>query len=134
MDIYTIQEEAYKRGYEAGVKSVAYNLPPTDREKLIELIQTSPADIMGNHGIGRMADHLLANGVTIQTWIPVTERLPEAETDVLVFSGGYVSILTYRYDRGGNLKFMYMDDCGYWHERFAPIVTHWMPLPEAPKE
>ena len=27
---------------------------------------------------------LLANGVTIQRWIPVTERLPEVNTDVIV--------------------------------------------------
>ena len=49
----------------------------TDREKLIELLQCSPTDVMGNHGVGAMADHLIANGVTIQQWIPVTERLPE---------------------------------------------------------
>lgn len=33
------------------------------REKLIELIQCSPTDIMGNHGIGALADHLIANDV-----------------------------------------------------------------------
>ena len=37
----------------------------TDREKLIELLQHSPTDAMGNHGVGAMADHFLANGVTI---------------------------------------------------------------------
>lgn len=35
------------------------------REKLIKLLQCSPTDIMGNHGIGALADHLIANGVTI---------------------------------------------------------------------
>ena len=33
------------------------------REKLIELLQCSPTDIMGNHGIGALADHLIANDV-----------------------------------------------------------------------
>lgn len=37
MDIFTIQEEAYKRGYEAGVKSVTDNnvggkMSPTDKD------------------------------------------------------------------------------------------------------
>ena len=35
------------------------------REKLIELLQTSPMDIVGNHPIGSLADWLIANGVTI---------------------------------------------------------------------
>ena len=33
------------------------------REKLIKLLQCSPTDIMGNHGIGALADHLIANDV-----------------------------------------------------------------------
>ena len=36
------------------------------REKLVELLQSAPADIMGNHGVGALADHLIANGVTVQ--------------------------------------------------------------------
>ena len=36
------------------------------REKLVELLQSAPADIIGNHGIGALADHLIANGVTVQ--------------------------------------------------------------------
>jgi hypothetical protein len=35
------------------------------RQKLIELLQTSPTDVMGNRGVGALADHLIANGVTI---------------------------------------------------------------------
>lgn len=82
VDIYTIQEEAYKRGYEAGVKSVAYNLPPTDRERLIEAmasalcgIYSPTCDEWQPHDCGKcfangihiadIADHLITNGVTI---------------------------------------------------------------------
>ena len=81
------------------------------REKLIELLQCSPTDIMGNRGVGALADHLIASGVIIksdcedcasqttrcidklqgeiaklreaQQWIPVTERLPEDDYYVL---------------------------------------------------
>ena len=66
-------------------------------------------------------------------WIPVTERLPEPETDVLTFSGGCIDIITYRYNRRGLVCFMFRDECGYWKETYGKI-THWMPLPEPPEE
>ena len=47
------------------------------REKLVELLQSAPADIMGNHGVGALADHLISHGVTVQEWISVDDRLPE---------------------------------------------------------
>ena len=49
------------------------------REKLIELLQSAPADIMGNIGVGVLADHLISHGVTVQEWISVKDRLPEED-------------------------------------------------------
>ena len=46
------------------------------REKLVELLQSTPADIIGNHGIGALAYHLIANGVTVQEcgyWVSLTD-------------------------------------------------------------
>lgn len=63
---------------------------------------------------------LISNGVTVQEWIPVTERLPEKPTKCLVYTkrgeyGGYE--ITY-YNEGFYLQYS--------------NVTHWMPLPEPP--
>ena len=37
----------------------------TEREKLIELLSTAPQEIDGSIGVGKIADHLLANGVIV---------------------------------------------------------------------
>ena len=73
------------------------------------------------------AKNLIANGVTIQKWIPVTERLPEKGDKYLcivkscLFRGAtYQTILGY--DKGG-----FHDGCICMED-----VTHWMPLPEPP--
>lgn len=65
----------------------------TDREKLIELI--GQVQYLGGLELA-LADHLLANGVRLESkqatsdeskrWIPVSERLPEPETEVLVLA------------------------------------------------
>ena len=64
-------------------------------------------------------------------WIPVTERLPEAKRKVLVatFQGGvYYGFVESRgkfYTANNTLA-----DSWCWE----PDVTHWMPLPQPPKE
>ena len=102
------------------------------REKLIELLQSAPADIMGNHGVGALADHLIANGVTLDNqvssskWIPVGERLPDVGENVLVCDAreDYVYIWE---NFGDGLWF---GDEIIWE---TEDITHWMPLPEPPK-
>ena len=53
----------------------------TDREKLTDVICSM--DICSWDWAGKIADHLLANGVTFQKWIPVSERLPRPNKLVL---------------------------------------------------
>lgn len=93
------------------------------REKLIELMDEYlyPSSVEG------MADHLIANGVTIQKWIPVTERLPEEWKDVLVLLRfGCCETAVYLGVPGKWRVTWYRDMIG------VDSVTHWMPLPEPP--
>ena len=91
-----------------------------------------------------IADHLIANGVTIQKWIPVSERLPEEPGKFLIvvkskypFDRDYsyeTDVAMYRWDGKGRLDGCW-DALADWGDGEEYIhVTHWMPLPEPPKE
>ena len=60
-------------------------------------------------------------------WIPVTERLPEAPGMYLCFEvGGY-------YGGYSEIKVIYFDRICFHLAKYME-VTHWMPLPEPPKD
>ena len=63
-------------------------------------------------------------------WIPVAERLPENDNEVLTASGQTVQILFYDHDDAD----WYTVDSDISVHLFCDNVTHWMPLPEPPKE
>jgi hypothetical protein len=72
----------------------------------------------------RTVDHLLANGVTVQRWIPVSEQLPTEEDEDV--SGCVLAIerqdgFARRWDANS------VRNC-------PELFAHWMPLPEPPKE
>ena len=115
----------------------------TDREKMIALLKSN-MNVLQAAGTSatatlRLADSLIANGVTFATetnvgskWIPVTERLPEH------FGVFIVAIREPCKERVGK-------DCAdfdpfektwlpsmCWDKGYE--ITHWMPLPEPPKE
>ena len=76
-----------------------------------------------------IADHLIANGVTVQEWISVTERLPEA--------GGYVVCIAKRNPFSRSMPMVARVEKNGWvnpmTEQYISEVTHWMPMPELPK-
>ena len=47
------------------------------REKLVELVKRAITDWKHGDVSEMIADHLIANGVTVQEWISVEDRLPE---------------------------------------------------------
>ena len=117
---------------------------PNTREKLIELIYESTGVTYGgeygdvtiqeeidinDEEIERIADHLIANGVTVQEWISVKDRLPEDDSDVLAYLriGEIGRIYPANYANG-----MWFD-CMF-NTPATDTTTHWMPLPEPPKE
>lgn len=67
-------------------------------------------------------------------WISVEDELPKPFTDVLVYRrsvcgmGGYMSIEHMTLGYGDYI--LWMNDISSWKSK----VTHWMPLPEPPKE
>ena len=90
------------------------------REKLVEIIQNSVGGC-ARHWAEIIADGLIAHGVTVQEWIPVTERLPDwREGKVLVFTKYGFSIC----ERTVNNR---------WRGQHANWITHWTFLPKPPK-
>ena len=109
------------------------------REKLIEIYNKLEEEGLACiAGKAAMADLMVANGVTIQKWIPVTERLPDLiPCDAGTAYSEAVNVLT------SGRKVLtaiwngtdFIADAEFW-EAEGEEVTHWtpvlLPLPELP--
>ena len=112
------------------------------KEKLVELLWKASA-LVNNElpTVEQIADHLIANGVTVQDgkdnnvpakWISVKNRLPEGEclAASMLTGPAYGEMLVGYVAEASNW------DTGYECEsdgEILPNVTHWMPLPQPPK-
>ena len=104
------------------------------REKLVELIVWIEDQMTRAYPyttdqfrIETTADHLIANGVTVQEWISVDERLPE----------NFISVLGYMDDAG---EFPPVRECytvgnAFFFPALGDIhpVSHWCEMPQPPK-
>ena len=87
------------------------------REKLVELL--APTSLNFEEAT-YLADYLVKNGVTVQEWISVNDRLPEDQEEVLVCTRSKNGVRNI--DKG------YMAIDRFIHRGRAE-VTHWMPIP-----
>ena len=103
------------------------------REKLIGLIAKAKyicANDYSDHTEDEyIADTLLDNGVTVDEWISVNDRLPEA--------GGYVVCIAKRNPFSRFMRMVARIEKNGWvnpiTEQYISEVTHWMPIPQPPK-
>ena len=94
------------------------------REKLVELLR----DVQYLGGLEeKIADHLLANSVTVQEWISVNDRLPQ----------NFVSVLGYMTDAG---EFPPVRECytvgnAFFFPALGDVhpVSQWCEMPNPPK-
>ena len=115
------------------------------KKKLVELLGNIYLPMMDGHNtIGeyniphkfkeKIADDLISNGVTVQEWISVEDRLPEEEGWYLVYTTPnreHKSINKAMFCKGyawGNFEPYWRGAGGHWAN-----VTHWMPIPNPPK-
>ena len=93
------------------------------REKLVEMIRHEVVPYFAE----RIADHLISNGVTVQEWVSVDERLPE----------NFISVLGYMTDAG---EFPPVRECytvgnAFFFPALGDVhpVSHWCEMPQPPK-
>ena len=100
------------------------------REKLIEILRKPIFPHELADPTEAVADYLLDNGVTVQEWIPVDDRLPEV--------GGYVVCIAKRNPFSRFMPMVARIEKNGWvnpiTEQYISEVTHWMPLPPAPED
>ena len=104
------------------------------REKLVELLTEFYGCDPMYYDVDALAiaDHLVSNGVTVQEWISVDDRVPEDSNDgfadAVLVTDGFVQHMAYFV--GGEWRFA---ESGEIKEPMWYRITHWMPLPEPPK-
>ena len=98
------------------------------REKLVELLKSVLPNFRNNMAywgekpIYEFADCLLANGITVQEWISVDDRLPEEGEKAICI------------DADGDMMIGKYTEWGWMFPCYFEELTHWMPIPEPPKE
>ena len=114
------------------------------REKLVEILKCSKLcskrfdDQYSDGTIAIIADHLIANGVTVQEWIPASEPPKKITNKVIVLcKNGYMGFghyedykgkqTWYNLESGKPFTDWDLEDCESYE------VTHWQPLPQPPK-
>ena len=110
------------------------------REKLVELCEDLETLPCCDTYEGQ-AEYLIENGVTVQEWISVDDRLPDKTGKYLAvkkriapddFGGNRTDIVIIRFfvDDGFRMPIHIPD---WINKKINEEVIHWMPLPQPPK-
>ena len=114
------------------------------REKLVEILKQAPFEgkVLDEwwfeEKIKRIADHLIAHGVTVQEWIPASEPPKKITNKVIVLcKNGYRGFGHYE-DYKGKQTWYNLESCKPFtdwdlEDCESYEVTHWQPLPQPPK-
>ena len=98
------------------------------REKMVEIIKFY-AYFLSQDTIDAIADSIIAEGVTMQEWVSVKDRLPEVS--------GYVVCIAKRNPFSRFMPMVARIEKNGWvnpiTEQYISEVTHWMPIPHPPK-
>ena len=108
------------------------------REKLVKLIES--ARYWGSNTSEEIADNLLENGVTVQEWISVDERLPVQLPNRVDEQGRYwftpdIDCIVYDGKNVFAAHYCFQNKCFWYADTLHPLknITHWMPLHPLPK-
>ena len=99
------------------------------REKMVDILgefllcPSKMKNVWMSQAIEKLADHLIDNGVTVQEWISVNDRLPEEEGLYLV------EVVNDHEIRNSKTAWYHGNGNWFLHQN----VTHWMHLPQPPK-
>lgn len=110
----------------------------TDQEKLVELLEATTYEALGGNlavkGFStakELADHLIANGVTVQGWRDAKTDPPKEWKGADEY---LINYMVYCPEFGVDVG-NYVEPAQRWVVMGLPVpVTHWQPLPEPPKE
>ena len=137
MDVREKLVELLAKYFDIG-DSYAYNLTRVKSAFACGTIGLDDFEEFDDETVEDIASYLIANGVTVQEWISVKDRLPDnKEYDwvlaQVVENNGFMHIPTvmeYRQSKNDWFEETY----GWLSEHNGLFtVTHWMPLPEPPK-
>ena len=97
------------------------------RGKLVELVKRAITDWKHGDVSEMIADHLISNGVTLQEWVSVDDRLPEHGDVVVVWHTYMEHPFVCQWDERSDC---WIDDKFTFGRK---TITHWCYLPQPPK-
>lgn len=95
-------------------------IPERSREEIKELLANWKGTL------------LLVDDISPSPWISVEEMLPEPEKEVIILNKRKYIDIDHLTDDGEDNYFWWKSDDTIWCE--DDEITHWMPIPELPKE